>query len=553
MIHIKAHGKTKNFFRYILILSLFAIIACKSAKNEIVDHNFILSERNQPDILYNDLIDVSIDFSANAGYQDLTQENRKKIKKELAGIKEISTNNLFINCRPNEKFSMYYFYEKVNNPTDTLLHEKSIKTNNNQIAILEKQKGIKKITCITQAFAPDVDVLEITKENMKRVYLDSSNLKKISYLKIFNYYTNVNSNYFQGREKLKTAPVKDSKKKIWKKGFITTLNSFMSNNKEYDSIIKDYEKKKPNLEKTIASIYANPEVKKENDVFTKISELASKNQIIILNEDHFYPKHRLFAMQLLDILKQNGFKYISAEAFTPNPEGSTAIIPNSKNGLYTKEPYFGHFLRKANNLDFKILGHESYDNTIDREIGQAKNIAKILEKDPNAKIFVYVGHGHLEKGQGTKRLMGSYLKEYSKIDPLTINQEEIMMDTKDKLVLIPRASVSKDTLIKSSADYFLINNLTASLSEIYPTKKSKTVILENSDFNLFKNEEILVNVYDWQEFQTTKSADLLVPLSISLEKPLAGKIKINLPEGRYSITVKSVNNNLFKFEDIEAK
>ncbi|MFG4001163.1 hypothetical protein [Flavobacterium aquidurense] len=426
-------------------------------------------------------------------------------------------------------------------------------TENNRIAIGEKQKGIKKITTVTQAFTDSVNVLEITKSNMKRIYLDSSNVKKLSYLKIFNYYTNVYSNYLQGREKLKTAPIKDSRKKLWKNGFITTLNSFMSNNKEYDSIIKDSEKKKINFEKTIWPAFSQSEIKKDNDVFKAISELASKNQIIMLNEDHYYPKHRLFAMQLLETLKQNGFQYISIEAFTPNTEDNKIIIPNSKNGLYTKEPYFGHFLRKANALGFTILGHENYDNTIDREIGQAKNILKILEKDPHAKIFIYVGHGHLEKSNTKKRLMASYLKEYSGIDPITINQEKVIMKTKEKLVLIPRSFFAKDTLMQSSADYFLINNLEATLANVYPDKSIKTVTLSHPNFNSYKNEELLVSVFDWEEYNKTKSANLLVPVLLWLEKPKGGKIQLNLPQGKYYIIVKTVNNKLFKFNDFEVK
>lgn len=553
MTRIKVSGITSFYSFYIVLFILFIILGCKSTKNDIVRHNYITGEKNQPDIFYNDSIDVSIDFLGNAGFEDLSKQNIKRIKNELHNIKEINAKNLIVSCRPNEKYSMYYFYEKINNPIDTLLNEKSILTNNSKIAIYEKQKGTKKITCVTYASADSINVLEITKENMKRVYLDSSNLKKLSYLKIFNYYTNLYPNYLQGREKLKTAPIKDSKKKLFKNGFIMTLNSFMSNNKEYDSIINDYENKKTNFEQTITPVLSLPEIKKDDDVFTAVSEIASKNQIIMLNEDHYYPKHRLFAMQLLDILKQNGFKYISIEAFTPNAEDNKATIPNSKNGLYTKEPYFGHFLRKASGMGFTILGHENYDNTINREIGQAKNIMKILEKDPNAKIFVYVGHGHLEKKSTSKRLMASYLKEYSNIDPITINQEKIMMKTKEKLVLIPKSIFSKDTLMKSSSDYFLINNLDTTLANVYPNKNIKPVTITDPNFNLYKNEELLVSIFDWEEHNKTNSANLLVPILISLEKLKANEIKINLPQGKYYITVKTVSNKLFRFNDFEVK
>ena len=58
-----------------------------------------------------------------------------------------------------------------------------------------------------------------------------------------------------------------------------------------------------------------------------------------------------------------------------------------------------------------------------REIGQAKNINKILEKDPDAKIVLHVGSGHIrEDSSEYGLLMAAHLKRMSGIDPLTINQ-----------------------------------------------------------------------------------------------------------------------------------
>jgi|GEM_PF-583748 len=535
------------FLPMVYILIQFA---CTTINKDIIKHNYIVGYRNSGDIFYNDSIDVSIDFPKNTSYQDPTKIKISKLKSELSGIKDVCLDNLIVSSKTSDVKS-YFFFEKVQFPTDTLLHERTIKDDKeNGISIGEKQMGTKKIICVTKSFNSRDSISIMNIENLKKVSLDSSNLKRITALNIFNYYINGNRNFLQGRDKLKKAPIKDPKKNMWKDAFIMTFNSFMSNNSEYKELIHDYENEKDHFEKTLQYGLLSKGVKKDDSVFVFISELAKNNQVIMLNEDHFYPKHRLFAMQLLDLLKQNGFNYISIEAFTVTPNED--VIPNSKNGLYTKEPYFGHFIRKANDMGFNIVGHESYDKDIDREIGQARNIMKILEKDPKAKIFVYAGHGHIEK-EGKRRLMASYFKEFSKINPITINQEKIVDKTKEGLVLIPRSVFEKDTLMHSSADYFLINNQEAKLTNVYPDKIFKTAFVRNSEFINYKNEEMLLEVYSEEEYGKSKSASVLIPIAALLVKPKGNRIEFSLPIGKYYIEVKSIDNQIFKFDNFEIK
>lgn len=541
----------KSYFFVACFLTLFG---CKTVNQDIIKHNYMAGEGNYGDLFYNDLIDVSIDILGNVTYNDLSKVKNIKLKKEIRTIKNVSIKNLILSCKVDQNFEIFYFFENIKNPIDTIVHEKLVKNDSiNRIVVFEKQKGTKKIICITRILADSVNNLKRVSENIKRVCLDSTNLNKLSYMKMFNYYTvEPHNNFLQGREKIKTAPIKDPKKLMMKEPLYFTLNSFMAGNKEYDLLIKNYENKKDHFDITVENSLSKNEVKKNGDVYTAIAKIAKENQIIILNEDHFYPRHRLFAMQLLDVLKQNGFTNISLETFVPNEVGDTTIIPNSNNGFYIKDPYFGHFIRKANAMGFNLLGHENYDRSIDREVGQAKNIMKILEKDPKAKIFIYVGHGHLEK-EGKRRAMASYLKEYSNIDPITINQETVMTKTKEELVLLPRSVFAKDTLMKSSADYFLINNLEANLKSVYPNEVFKKGFLKNENFKFFKNQELLVDVFQLEEYNKIKNADLLVPIESILTVPKGDKIEINLPIGNYYILVKSSNGQVFKFDNFVNK
>lgn len=554
IIMLKKRTIQIKFIKYYFAAACFLLLfGCKTINQDVIKHNYIVGERNYGDLFYNDSLDVSIDILGNATYEDLSKVKKNDLKKRIKNFKDVSADNLILSLKTDQNLETLYFFEKVENPIDTITHEKIVKNDSiNGITIFEKQKGAKKIICITQILN-NTNNLKRTSESVKAINLDDTNLDKLSFMKLYNYYTvEPHKNFLQGREKIKEAPIKDPKKIMLKEPLYFTINSFISNNKEYDLLIKDHENQKDDFNATVLNSLSKKEVKINDDVFTTIAALANDNQIIILNEDHFYPKHRLFAMELLDILKQKGFTTISMETFVPNEGNNTALIPNSKNGFYIKDPYFGHFVREANAMGFNLLGHENQDRNVPREIGQAKNIMKILEKNPKEKIFIYVGHGHLEE-EGESRVMASYLKEYSNIDPITINQETVISNTKEKLVLLPKSIFVNDTLMKSSADYFLINNLEANLKSVYPNAVFKKVILKDKKLDTFKNEEVLVETFLLEEYNKTKNADLLIPIESTLIIPNGNKIEINLPTGKYYITVKTVNNDRFEFDNIEVK
>ncbi|OXB21836.1 hypothetical protein B0A80_15955 [Flavobacterium tructae] len=541
-----------RFRIYCYSASCFLVFTgCKTIDQDVIQHNFIVGERNKGDLFYNNLLDVSIEIPKGVVYDDLSKIKKSALQKRIGNSKDVTAAHLFLRYKTDQNLETFYFFEKIEKPSDTIVHEKLLQNDSiNGIIVYEKIKGSKKIVALTRMSA-NTNHLEKATESMRKVHLDSTSLNKLSYMQLFNYYTTEpHKNYLQGREKIKKAPIKDPKKIMLKDPLYLTINSYIGDNREYDALIKGYESDKSDFNRTVLNSLSQNEVKKEEAVIAAIGDLANDNQMIILNEDHFYPKHRLFAMNLLDVLKQKGFTVISMETYTPNYNTNTAPVPNAKNGFYIKDPYFGHFVRKANAMGFTLVGHENSDQKIDREIGQAKNVMNILEKDPKAKIFIYVGHGHLEE-EGKKRLMANYLKEYSNIDPVTINQETVMMKIKEKLVLLPKSVFAKDTLMKSSADYFLINNLEANLQSVYPNQVFKKVSLKDQKFIPLKNQELLVDVFLLDEYNTTKNADLLIPIQSTLITPKSDTIETNLPVGQYYITVKSANNDLFSFNRIE--
>ncbi len=166
-----------------------------------------------------------------------------------------------------------------------------------------------------------------------------------------------------------------------------------------------------------------------------IIEKAKTEQIIIINEAHQQPYHRVFTRSILHDLYQQGFRYFGVETIS-NFESSLAELSKNKfptltTGFYTREPFYGDLVRQAINEGFEVFAYEttSLKPAIggEREIEQAKNIKKILDKDPKAKILIHCGWDHIVETQyfSWGKAMAGRLKELTNIDPYTIDQTRL--------------------------------------------------------------------------------------------------------------------------------
>lgn len=142
---------------------------------------------------------------------------------------------------------------------------------------------------------------------------------------------------------------------------------------------------------------------------------SNKMDVFILNDHHSFPITRWVGAIFLEELYKTGFRYLAVETLA-NWEGMESYsIINYKNGYYSDEPTFNLFLQLALKKGFKLIPYENYNlcSATDkegnkdraycmnlREENQASNIAKIYNKDPNAKIFVFAGHGHGKRVKG---------------------------------------------------------------------------------------------------------------------------------------------------------
>ncbi|WP_298741577.1 hypothetical protein [uncultured Chitinophaga sp.] len=196
-----------------------------------------------------------------------------------------------------------------------------------------------------------------------------------------------------------------------------------------------------------------------------ILEKASDYRILLINEGHAHPEHRLFTKSLLSALYKQGYRIFMAEDIGENNTIMTRQYPVSTDGVLVNEPAYASLIRYALKTGYKVAAYDflqvtkkSYwDDSVKldrngsmkfisyvprdsltimlnekgevtmtyltsvREKSQADNINKVLNSNPGAKAIIHVGHGHLyESGSW----MGAQLRALlNQEDILTIDQQ----------------------------------------------------------------------------------------------------------------------------------
>jgi hypothetical protein len=163
-----------------------------------------------------------------------------------------------------------------------------------------------------------------------------------------------------------------------------------------------------------------------------ILERARKARIIIINEAHHVPRHRAFTASLLPGLAAQGYRYLAVEGLDAADSLLTQRgYPLLSSGYYVSEPGYGNLLRTAAKAGMQVrpydYGYPEGDpanGLRNRELGQVRNIRRILAADPQAKLIIHCGFGHLSERPSPEgdKWMAAYLKEQTGIDPFTIDQ-----------------------------------------------------------------------------------------------------------------------------------
>ena len=165
-----------------------------------------------------------------------------------------------------------------------------------------------------------------------------------------------------------------------------------------------------------------------------ILKKAKASQVIIFNEAHYNPRNRVFVTSLLGDLKSLGYSYFAAETLSAGAGLTDKLGSTYNTGYYTAEPAFGNLIRTVKQLDYTLIPYET--TTIvqprDREINQAQNLAIFLKAHPAAKVIIYCGFAHIREDSlpNWGKAMAGRLREFTGIDPYTIDQVELSEHTK---------------------------------------------------------------------------------------------------------------------------
>lgn len=151
---------------------------------------------------------------------------------------------------------------------------------------------------------------------------------------------------------------------------------------------------------------------------------AATTPFVLFNESHVQPKGRYWLRSLLPALYQQGFRYLALEALGDDTELQRRGYPTLSSGFYLREPQLANLVRDALALGFTVIPYDAM--SADREHDQAQNLLRRSRaQDPQAKVVVLAGFGHIDERVGTHKSMAIWLKELSGVDPLTVNQTDL--------------------------------------------------------------------------------------------------------------------------------
>lgn len=313
---------------------------------------------------------------------------------------------------------------------------------------------------------------------------------------------------------------------------------------------------------SIIDTHQRVEIPKSIDVFDPIPFLAKEignKRVVMLNEAHSIPGHRLFAESMLKTLKEKGFEYLAVEALS----WSDTLInqrgyPISTTGYYSREPYFANFLRTAIKEGFTIIPYEQQAHQVktrginERETNQANNLIRVINKNHTTKIFVYAGYAHIQKKSEIEDIkwMAERFKDSTGIDPFTIDQTKFTTSKKDKLGLI-NLNASKDSItevFKNTYDVAIVNSQKENYQHLNLGKREVEIHLSNNYSN--KKNPLILQAYLVKEYK--EFGNRAIPFD---QKLLIGEVESTalylMPNESYLFIIKDEGNHIILKKEIK--
>lgn len=179
------------------------------------------------------------------------------------------------------------------------------------------------------------------------------------------------------------------------------------------------------------------------DPLPYIVSRAKDHKIVMINESHSKPLHRVFIAELAAALREDGFDRYGAEAFASpgypdnrlNPAMMERGYPVTTDGTYLREPVYGQSIERIIDLGYTTFAYENKTEPpptamsgIDhRDSQQANNILADMANHPRSKYIIHAGYEHIRENEDdgyAATWMARFFAQKSGIDPLTVNQTD---------------------------------------------------------------------------------------------------------------------------------
>ena len=258
-------------------------------------------------------------------------------------------------------------------------------------------------------------------------------------------------------------------------------------------------------------------------------DFIGNERVVMINESHFRSEHRFLVSEMLPKLKKLGFTHLALETLYEDRKLNRRGFPVQSSGYYTRDVNMANLVRLALSLGFKIV---AYDNSSEKreELQATELYNKTLRNNRQGKLVVLAGHSHIDEARVAegKKWMAAYFKDYSSIDPLTINQERFRGRRKTAAQLTILDPIVKN---KHSSDLYLINNYVGKTSRFIDRMYYRIPI--SLDLSADNKKPILFRVYLQKEVDKVGNP---APVYI-----ISNKIPgfLDLPDGAYVIRIEN--------------
>ena len=532
-----------SWFRSYKTNIALSFIICITSCNTI--HKSYPYNYHTGSIYYNSDLDLSASFFGDIQFYNPEEVSKKHLKELSLSVRK---KDLLVYGKSNVPpfYESFIFAKAVLEKKQRISDSARIvspDTTNGQI-LVRRQVANQNITMAIKSVEIQKNTTTILKDGLTILNSVASGKpqSELNYTNIFNTYKDAD-NPLLLKDKFATAPIDPTRKNQWTKmQYLLTLFSLDTEYEAYQSLLDSLEDKRKRRLQPVFDQIQSIRVYQIKNLQKKIKTITEGVQVVMLNEMHWKPEHRTMAAQFLQPLKDQGFTHVAVEAVLKDKQAgiNERGYPLTTTGFYTREPYFGLFLRKAHQLGFTIIGYDDFEAE-NREKAQAKNIATVLKKDPAAKIFVYAGIDHILESRDTTSSgrMADEFKKMTQIDPLTIDQVELLKADQNSY-LFESELFQDQKEINTNVDFFLVHSVTPKLEDSFPAASITPFQLQDEVLKAYDSQEVLVKLYDQEEYAKYRS--FAVPILQRIKRVKNGNIILDIPKGNYTIVIKNTQD-----------